>query len=1134
MRKHHIVNKYFSVFFIFFLITASFSTLAAAVQPGEWKKLQSPGTDTNPDPEITYNLTGTVLNENGYPVSGVEVSVFSTGSSSTTDEEGKFSFKVSSEKHTVMVSRPGYIEVFQIVDNSNGKKWDQPLLLQASENPAQDVPVKAGATLTSNSIGGHNAVLVIPANSSDFTVNSQGVTHTEISLEYLDLTQPIPVPLPSPETLAPGDVKISGKQAPSVMVAVQPSLMTFNTEATLYLPNPKDLIGVRILRFNPTTHLWVNTGYVTDNTPADKTSLKIKAGGIYGIFYEDKEDKFGSVRGTATPGSYVFVGDEVISIPSDGTFYTNEVPIPANGDSILLASIDTDTKSVVTYILDKSRLSSGTVVKDIDLSHITAVSVTVRADKETLAATGSSTTVIYADVKGENGASVPDGTKVAFSTTAGTLSANGAETKSGTASVTLTAPSVKGEAVVTAKSGSVSGSITITVITAPSKFSISTSQTSVKSDNSDSATITVTAQDRNNAALEGVTIEFKSDGGKISAASDVTDADGKTEITFSSGTVDQSNRTVNIEATVTGLGTRSIPVQVTGTKLTLTEERTNLGKDTLTIAVKNAGEKPVYDKEIKITSVDPYDLSVENKYLSWAVAAEYRRYMITDTSLGNFKTNAVPEDVISKLKENLKDKGCIGEDNFVSILETAVGKDVTLLYKDIFLTYSRYSEKEYYTDVSGILKIEVWGNTIGNAMLKAESSGASDTQAYTVTSMGKEFIISKLERSDGVMLNPKDDVVVLHTDKELKIVVNAVGRNFVKFSTTFGKWKECDAKIYNHVAVVNDEAYATLISDQAGLATVQVIDEEATDVSDSLKVAISAPSIDAAKISLQSSSLVIAISTGDTVNTVTLRAVVKNTTDQIVGAAPVAFSLENTTGGGEFISPVIVYTNNYGVAESTFTSGSLSSGADGVKITATIIEKSSIHDSVSIVIGGSVASVLIGRSSTISAVNNNTAYQMPMSVIVSDANGNPMSGAEVTLGVWATQYAKGYWFETTSGTCEPAVTGISVNEDKNRNLILDDGEDIDGNKSLTPPSSAAGTLPSKVTTDENGVAEFYLVYLKNSASWIEDQITASAMVSGSETRSTYTMWLSWMAGEECSLPNSPYNIENAGPRQMLF
>jgi len=74
---------------------------------------------------------------------------------------------------------------------------------------------------------------------------------------------------------------------------------------------------------------------------------------------------------------------------------------------------------------------------------------------------------------------------------------------------------------------------------------------------------------------------------------------------------------------------------------------------------------------------------------------------------------------------------------------------------------------------------------------------------------------------------------------------------------------------------------------------------------------------------------VVAPSIGEAENNVTLKATVKTADDQIVGGAPVLFAIERTTGGGETVSPVIVYTDNLGVATSTFTSGALGSDSAG-------------------------------------------------------------------------------------------------------------------------------------------------------------------------------------------------------------
>lgn len=425
------------------------------------------------------------------------------------------------------------------------------------------------------------------------------------------------------------------------------------------------------------------------------------------------------------------------------------------------------------------------------------------------------------------------------------------------------------------------------------------------------------------------------------------------------------------------------------------------------------------------------------------------------------------------------------------------------------------SNTNYRTNVSGKLTLQVSGKKAGEATLKLEGLGVSVTQAYTVTSQTAQFGI----------ISPTEDPASLSTNQELTVVVRAPTQSYIRFSTTFGSW-ENGSKVLD-VPVVSNTASARLKSSEAGLATVQVFDMNDQAVNDSMQVAISAPSSEASQISLQTGTSVVKPSSGDTKNTVTLKATVKNASDQVVGGAPVLFSISRTTGGGEYVSPVIVYTDSNGVATSIFYAGSLSSDGNGVKITASIIGKPQVQDTRSIIIGDTPGSVVIGRATVVTANDEKTAYILSLSTLVSDSNGNPVSGAKVTLGAWPTRYATGYW--TSDEPCETVVTGTYPNEDVNRNLIMDPGEDkhsvgLRGYGELTPPNSAAGSIePSVGTTNANGIATFTLTYLKASAAWTEAEITATTYTFGSETQSTLTFWLPWLKGEECTLPNAPYD-----------
>ncbi|MCP4579673.1 MAG: hypothetical protein GY846_25665 [Deltaproteobacteria bacterium] len=429
-----------------------------------------------------------------------------------------------------------------------------------------------------------------------------------------------------------------------------------------------------------------------------------------------------------------------------------------------------------------------------------------------------------------------------------------------------------------------------------------------------------------------------------------------------------------------------------------------------------------------------------------------------------------------------------------------------------------------YTDSTGELKIEVFGKAKGSVIVKVEGLGASATQSYSVGLAGEVFSI----------ISPTEDPYSLQKGASVTIVVQAPTQNQVIFATTCGAWDGGTSTVVTKT-VANQQASAVLSSAEACNATVQVYDAADPNTSDSMKVNIYPPADSAARIDLQASAYVVARSTAGILNSVMVEATVRDDTFQIVPNVAVSFSISDSTGGGEFVSPPLAYTlPASGKAEATFTSGSVSSGARGVTVTATVVGKTTVADSISIVIGGTAGSVVIGQSTTVESINNDTTYKLPMTAQVVDSNGNPVPGARISLQLWPSYYRTGIWIPTQTGpsNCVPEISNTYPNEDDTfpgtyfyRNLILDPGEDANGDGQLTPASSAAGGVPAEVVADEMGVASFDLIYPKSNAVWIVAELTGSTLVLGSETRSTTEFGLPYLRtdAQACLLPDSPFN-----------
>ncbi|MCP4345271.1 MAG: hypothetical protein GY795_07065 [Desulfobacterales bacterium] len=961
---------------ILFAIISFFAGLMSGC--GSSGGVEEPGENVEPDPIVqTYNFTGTVYDQSGTALPGVSVTIFSDMADYSTDSVGSFAATVSDgSMHTILVSETGYSDIFNVVKIPKGGTNDQPVMLRDFSGTTSNV-ANFEKTLTSNAINSRSAVLHIPGATGDeeltFDVGSEkNLTNVDIGLEYIDLSEPLPVPLPSPDTLAAADIRINGKQAPSAMVSVKPALLKIKRSASLFIPNPDNLSG-RILRFDPSTSKWESVGN-TDDSSDGVTKLAITEGGIYGIFYE--YSRTATVKGTAPSGSVVFIGDEVVEIPSSGTFYLSEVHVPPDG-LMNMYGLEPETGNVV-------------VLGDQELEVKETYTANFSFDED------------------------PD--KADY-------------------------------------------------------FTIVTSTASVKSDNSDSAEITVTTMDSKHVAVQGINVSFEANGGLLGASVVETDENGKATVTFSAGTVDQENKLVTIKATVPGFtDPKTTSVLITGTKITLAADKTELGRGTLSITVLNAGEQPIQDAPVTIISVNP------------------------NTQIENEKIKIEP------------DEG----------------------YEDSFTP----EKNEYSTDVNGTVKVKVIGNIIGSAMLRVKSMGVVATQEYRVVSVGEMFTILRLA-VNGEEEEIIDDHVSMYIGDTAHLTINAPGRNTVSFSTTLGNWSAEEGGVYKKVIdvpVAAEVASAWFKSDEVGQATIQVFDKDDPITSNIFRISIAADPEQAASVTLQSGSSVVPISTSEVVNSTTLRATVRNAEGQVVRNARVSFSIENSTNGGETVSPPIAYTDSSGVAESVFTSGTLGSDASGVKIIATLeVGDTSQSDDLNIIISGVAASIQLTRGTVFTSVQDETAYELPMSVTVSDANGNPVSGVSVSLSAWPSQYATGTWIKCDEEPpCCLNREKMSINEDANRNLKWDTEEvDANGDGEPAPPSSAAGVLPQSVTTGENGMGSFSLTYPKNSAGWIEDEITANTFILSEESRVTYKFWLPFATAERCGLPDSPYSEEPA-------
>lgn len=619
-----------------------------------------------------------------------------------------------------------------------------------------------------------------------------------------------------------------------------------------------------------------------------------------------------------------------------------------------------------------------------------------------------------------------------------------------------------GTAVIEASGMGATAQITLVVASeGGSTITVVTSKTSIVTNDSDSALITATAI-KDSIVQAGVNITFSATGGALTSSTGTTGADGKATVSITSGPK-TSNQLININAT-SATATSSVPLMITGNTLALTLPQTNM-----------------------------------------AVGTE----LLLTATLQNAIPTAIPGAIITYTLD--------------------AGADIISL-----------SSTTGTTDSSGknTITIKADKGIGGTATINAAGMGVNTKISVTVSTQAFEIIAPT---TDPATLKTTDTsgllVTVRAPDPLTKTVV---------FHTTLGSWNHNEAAVDPATRTASARLTSTM---ETGTANVTVYDKRNPATKDSLSVNVYAPASQADSVTLKATQYNIALTpeNSESKNSLTLTAEVENTQHFRVGDAVVYFSLSNLTGGGEHLSSSMARTNSAGVATCTFYSGSLASSGEGVKITATVA-KSGKNNSVNITVTGQASSIDLGRSTKIIVSPDNTYYKQTITAIVNDANGNLVPNAVISLNLWPKDYYLGSYAFDKSGNCVgyyynswPLCSGNTAqpNEDLNRNFKLDADEDTgpynfkkmtmwpDGY--LTPAQSTVGFVPATVITgdsssDHVGTASFDITYLKKDALWIGAELTASAIVQGTETQAK-TYWI--LRGEKgevdnCDLEPSQY------------
>lgn len=643
----------------------------------------------------------------------------------------------------------------------------------------------------------------------------------------------------------------------------------------------------------------------------------------------------------------------------------------------------------------------------------------------------------------------------------------------GSAGTSLTGSNTPANSPDTAASSPVSANLSV------ASLMVNSSSTTLNADGTSSLTLTLYALTSGNASVAGATINLAATNGVIlSAPSVVTTASGAT-VTMIAASSDQTNRISTVTASCSGCAAASVSTQVTvvGASITLA----NSGSTSLIVG--------------GVTST----LSATVKSFSGA---------------------------------------------------PLVGIPVSFSVTDILIL--GVGQSSATTNSSGVASVAVSGVGSGTAIVNVSALGNAKPQTYTSGVPAAVLtVISPVNNSVMVTSDPAPGV----EHPQIITVSAPTGATAITFTANRGKFSVSGTNSQT-VAVASGTASASLTVEQSGTTTVTLTDNLIPVHSANLTLVVSPPVSAANKILLAASKTTLPISVvGGSQNSLTLtaRAVKSNgTTDEAVANVPIEFAMTGGPGAGEFLTPALAYTNASGDATATFTSGTAASISNGISVSAkkqgTSVQTgtSPSNNNVLLTIGGQALSVAFGPASVLGESSDKTLYIQAYSVQVTDANNNPVANQVVTLRLRPVAFSLGV-------AC--TVTATYCSEDYNGNGSLDAGEDgvripttdatagtcpitaagvaaaslLVGTGTadalLTPANSDGGSVPSTVTTDASGVAAFNLTYLKGSAIWDVDKLTATVSSVGTETSKSTIFRLapSKPDFDACNLPASPYS-----------
>ena len=682
-------------------------------------------------------------------------------------------------------------------------------------------------------------------------------------------------------------------------------------------------------------------------------------------------------------------------------------------------------------------------------------SVKVSANPASIAADGSTSATITAIARDVNNAGVA-GVAVTFGVSSGLITPASATTDtSGTATAKLTAAGVAANTNITvaAAVGTVQGSTTVSVVAIQQSLTLVTSTPQIPSDSSSGATISALLKDANNNVLPGVAVKFSTSSGAVTP-------------------------------TVTTAGTAATPIVPAGT--------TDLNG--IAQALVTAGNDPT-NRNISVT----------------AMGGSAPAATIPLTVKGTSLALSGPANLVIGNQGNytavLVDSSLKGIPNTPVTLTSANGNTL--------------SAGSVTTDANGKSLFTLTATSTANSGVDTLTAKAlSEQTTTTVTVSSDVFAITAPPPSTPTSMTKVDLGFVYTIVANWKSGGNPKVGQTVNFAASRGTLSAAAA-----TTDASGNASVTIKSTTAGQA---VIDAAGAGVS--AQASLDFVATNPTQLSLQASPAAVPVQ-----GTSTLTATVRDPNNNLVEDATVNFALTDSTGGT--LSVAAVTTDTQGRASTTYKAGNTTSSGVGVIITATV-PNSTATGSATLTVGGQSVFLSLGTGNKV-GVPNVSQYQIQFAVQAVDAQGAALSNVPLTLRILPNYYKKGKrsffggsWMVFVStpdppGHCpnedtdysgnisslDPANTVLPLCTDlKNNTQITQHTKDLNCDGILWPGNIATVT-PDSGVTDATGTLLVLITYPQDHAEWLNETLTATTVVAGTESSASATYDLPVLAAD---------------------